>query len=269
MQKSKGFTLIELLVVIAIIALLLAVVVPALRMAKRKCQTVICRSNLKQWDLVFYLYANDNEGSFPQGYEGNGVNPEEAWMLGATLPYYEDTTLRMCPSSKRVDRPPAYPQHGGTFEDWGPFPETYSGQTWYDSYATGSYGFNNWCADVPDGAWWWGLPHENAIRKIGDKNAYKIPIVGDSVYLDTAPLHIDPPPTNEEHLRDEYNATWDTYSMKFYCIDRHSGGVNLAFADMHAQHIGIKQLWDLKWHATFDTSVRPDWPSWLNSYRDY
>jgi prepilin-type N-terminal cleavage/methylation domain-containing protein/prepilin-type processing-associated H-X9-DG protein len=270
-MRSKGFTLIELLVVIAIIALLLAVVMPALRKSKRAAQAVICRSNLKQWALVFNLYANDNEGSFPQGYPSDGVNWEEAWMLGATLPYYEETTLRMCPASKRVDSPPAPGQHGGTFEDWGPFPETYSGETWYDSYATGSYGFNNWCANVPAGADWWGLPHDNAIRKIYDKNAYKIPLIADSVFLDTAPLHTDLAPDDTEHATDEYNADWDTYSMKFYCIDRHSGGINIAFADMHAQHVGVKRLWSLKWHANFDTSALPPnaWPSWLRSYKDY
>jgi prepilin-type N-terminal cleavage/methylation domain-containing protein/prepilin-type processing-associated H-X9-DG protein len=271
-MRRKAFTLIELLVVIAIIALLLAVVMPALRKSKRAAQTIICRSNLKQWALVFYLYANDNEGSFPRGYPdlAAGDNFEESWMLGATLPYYKTEILRMCPASKRVDRPPGIGQHGGTFEDWGPFPETASGEEWYDSYATGSYGFNNWCADPPAGVSWWGLNHENAIRKIYDKNAYKIPLVADSVFLDTAPNNFDLAPDDQEHLMDQYNADWDTHSMKFYCIDRHKGGINVAFADMHAQHVGIKQLWSLKWHANFDTSALPSnaWPSWLRNYKD-
>jgi prepilin-type N-terminal cleavage/methylation domain-containing protein/prepilin-type processing-associated H-X9-DG protein len=269
--KKKGFTLIELLVVIAIIALLLAVVMPALQMAKRQAQAVICRSNLKQWCFVFYLYTEDNEGSFPQGFAGFGIDAERAWMLGATLKYYEAKEMRMCPSSKSSDKPPGENNHGGTFRDWGPFRETESGEEWYDSFATGSYGINNWCADIPNELPWWGLDHDNAIRKIYDKNNYKIPLIADSVFLDTAPRHFDPAPTDEEHERDEYSAAWDTYSIKFYSIDRHNGGINAAFADMHAQHVGIKQLWRLKWHANFDTSALPPnaWPTWLQNYKDY
>jgi prepilin-type N-terminal cleavage/methylation domain-containing protein/prepilin-type processing-associated H-X9-DG protein len=267
--RNKAFTLIELLVVIAIIALLLSVVLPALKSAKRQAQAIICRSNLKQWCLVFALYASDNDGSFPQGYPSNNVNWEEAWMLGATLPYYKEETLRMCPATKSTDKPPAEYNHGGTFLDWGPFPKTNFGDSWYDSYATGSYGFNNWCADVPADAGWWGLNHDNAIRKIYDKRAYIIPLVADSVFLDTAPYHTDQAPSNSEHERDEYIADWDTNSMKFYSIDRHNGGINGAFVDMHVQHIGIKQLRRLKWHNNFDTSITPAYESWLASYKDY
>lgn len=65
-QRTKAFTLIELLVVIAIIALLLSIVMPALKESKKRAQTVICRSNIKQWGLIFSLYAQDNGQSLPQ-----------------------------------------------------------------------------------------------------------------------------------------------------------------------------------------------------------
>ena len=57
--------------------------------------------------------------------------------------------------------------------------------------------------------------------------------------------------------------------MKFYSIDRHSGGINGIFVDMHVQHVGIKQLRRLKWHRNFDTSITPAYDTWLDSYRDY
>ena len=119
-QRNAGFTLIELLVVIAIIALLMGILLPALRRVKRQAQAVICQSSLKQWGLVFSLYAQDNEDSFPQGYQGNGVNAEDAWLLGATLPYYKELELRMCPSSKAIDRPPA--TGAGAVKEAGPAP---------------------------------------------------------------------------------------------------------------------------------------------------
>ncbi len=64
MKKTRAFTLIELLVVIAIIALLLAILMPALRRVKDQARGVVCKSNLSQWGKIFYLYAHDNESKF-------------------------------------------------------------------------------------------------------------------------------------------------------------------------------------------------------------
>ncbi len=268
-MRKKGFTLIELLVVIAIIALLMAILMPALRRAKQQTQTIICRSNLKEWGLVFALYAQDNEDSFPQGYQGNGVSAEDAWLLGATLPYYRELDMRMCPSTRTIDRPPAEGLRGGTFTTWGPFPASYYGDEWWDHLATGSYGFNEWCADVPARASWWGLEHDNAIRKTSTRGADNIPLVLDSVFVDTAVYDTDAAPSNDEHSHDVYRASWDNNAMKYYSIDRHKGGINGVFVDMHAQHVGIKQLRRFKWHKNFDTSLTPAYDTWLDSYKDY
>ncbi|MHC4755224.1 MAG: type II secretion system protein [Planctomycetota bacterium] len=56
MKKLKGFTLIELLVVISIIALLMAMLLPALGRAKDQATKVICQSRLKQWAIIWTMY---------------------------------------------------------------------------------------------------------------------------------------------------------------------------------------------------------------------
>jgi len=62
MKTKKGFTLIELLVVIAIIALLLAVIVPALKLTKQKAASIICLTNAKNLGLGWFSYKEDNKG---------------------------------------------------------------------------------------------------------------------------------------------------------------------------------------------------------------
>ncbi len=61
MQKQKGFTLIELLVLIAIIALLMTILLPAMKSAREQGKREVCLNNLKQLTLGWMMYADEND----------------------------------------------------------------------------------------------------------------------------------------------------------------------------------------------------------------
>lgn len=77
MGKRRGFTLVELLVVISIIALLMAILMPALNRARELGRRAVCMGNLKQLALAWVMYADENDGDLVNGLAGanNGATP--------------------------------------------------------------------------------------------------------------------------------------------------------------------------------------------------
>jgi prepilin-type N-terminal cleavage/methylation domain-containing protein/prepilin-type processing-associated H-X9-DG protein len=136
-NKQRAFTLIELLVVIAIIAILLAILMPALNRVKEQGKRAACLSNLKQLQLTWDMYATENDDKIVNGEasgSGNGtatmptsgIHSHELWWVGgdcasgymagdqlpeemqlrairagALYPYCKNVTLYRCPTGVR------------------------------------------------------------------------------------------------------------------------------------------------------------------------
>jgi prepilin-type N-terminal cleavage/methylation domain-containing protein/prepilin-type processing-associated H-X9-DG protein len=96
LMRWRGFTLIELLVVIAIIAVLAALLLPALSRAKQRAFTISCVDNLKQLTLCWTMYTSDHNGVMPPNFSVYDLS------TGQPIPG-ADLTQTWCPGNTRVD----------------------------------------------------------------------------------------------------------------------------------------------------------------------
>lgn len=114
-NRKIGFTLVELLVVISIIALLLSVMLPALRSAKEKAKQVVCASQQKQVGAGFFMYAQSNDNKLPQSRFMSGQ------FTTSNMPYWSYFAFEI-DLDKKSDLTLKFPAY---LKDWGQY-----GRSW-------------------------------------------------------------------------------------------------------------------------------------------
>src|SRR5450432_146622 len=96
-SRRHAFTLVELLVVIAVIAVLAALIFPAVGLSKEKAHSIQCISNLHQWGLAYRMYADDNADFLPRRGQGVQVlfqiDRSEDWF-NALPPYFRASSFQ-------------------------------------------------------------------------------------------------------------------------------------------------------------------------------
>lgn len=274
-MKSRGFTLIELLVVIAIIALLLAILTPALQKARKIARGAMCCSNLRQWYIMADMYTTDNDGFFWEGWEG-GDYRNSNWWMNALRKYYSDIgKIRCCPTATKVRFEPDGTRGPGRvpFLAWG------YRDGFFKPGDYGSYGVNGWLENSQRSG------SANFWRKIDKvKGGSNVPLLLDAQWIDTWPTPgtSRPPQTEDEDVYGHYSD--GTYMMVRVCQNRHEGRECCVFMDGAARKIGLKELWVLKWYDDFQTNYVPGnprsapwasgapidhWPAWMKSFKTY
>jgi prepilin-type N-terminal cleavage/methylation domain-containing protein/prepilin-type processing-associated H-X9-DG protein len=263
-----GFTLIELLVVIAIIAILAALLLPALSGAKLRAQQIQCIGNVKQMTMAGQMYVSDT-GGFIAYTNNDSAGVTTLWM-GTLIQYYAKVDdVRVCPSTSARSPKPTSNTAGACDLQWLWYNAGGSGSLMMKAYL-GSYAMNGWLylltpsdTDYSTKGRQYYFNTENAIRR-----PTETPFFMDCVWVDLFPWEPDGP------LSDLYGegGQGSPPSINRCAIPRHGGkpagaapknyskpqtlpgAINIGFIDGHAATVKLQDLWQLYWHLNWNQS---------------
>jgi prepilin-type N-terminal cleavage/methylation domain-containing protein/prepilin-type processing-associated H-X9-DG protein len=273
-----GFTLIELLVVIAIIAILAALLLPALAKAKDKARAANCISNLHQWGIAWNVYTGDNADSFPTGANPDGtadVNARSAWFDALQLNPAQRRLIETCPAATATNYDLSTAAGQGTFGGMTLaylFPQQGTGGSAnsdeYENGEPGSYSANLWIyntrVDIQ------GRSHLNDWRTYsGAILPTQTPLMADGMWRGGGPYYEGGPETYQASVQPGVSSGDAGKEMEHYTVPRHGSGkrTQVLYFDGSASALKVKDLWGLKWHRNWDQTYVTDiiLPGWVRS----
>ena len=262
--RKRAFTLIELLVVIAIIAVLMGILMPALQKVKKQARAVVCKANLHQWSMVWSMYTQDHEGRFPMAVL--------SWRDLLTQ-YHKDKKqeITRCPSAKKLYSEGALPPLGAWEQTWDDGGLDASGQPF-----ASSYGINQWAYNAPENVG--GRVLSQVWKTTNVPNPNRVPLFGDCAITGATPNDTDLPPQRPDDVSYIWGTGGGPNEIRRFSMGRHGGAMNMLFFDWSVKKVGLKELWTLPFHRTWNTANRytiaggvtgDDWPDWMRSFTDY
>ena len=223
-KPTKGFTLVELLVVISIIAILLAVLMPALKKARQQSQKVMCSSNMRQMGIALQCYLQDSDTRLPDS-SCHITDPNQYW-LKILSKYLKQNLLFKCPSDTARD-----------FIDWSKPLDAQGDKRW------SSFALN-------------GLLDSKCSRYSGKYNRTRMILKPQyCIYVAESPSSW----TSYDHIHPEQWADVKEAKGKI-AYDRHNGKSDYLFSDGHAAMLEIEETYSWPGNCFWFPECAPAWP---------